>query len=587
MTREEQEACEAFFRRNGLPHLMDGYDPREDTLTRLRPALVVILVVGLAIGLRPDWPLGLRALAVGTGLVIAAAAIAIVNVARGRRWSARPERVGFTEATALVLVPPVAALVLGDGLRSALVIGGVSIATAAVLYVLASFGVLPLLIHQAGRALSGAVTTATVAVRAMAVMLALLLFLALSQETWRAFGTLEGWRFGVVMALFGLLSVVLIVSGLRRERAALLAPRPGPELARRASLTPAAPLVRRGVVPAMPPLGRACRAPEHRSGARDLAGVARARGRRRRGHRVPGVRGPHRRPRAHRRVGRRRSDGVSRRGRGRWRRGPAAEAAIRVATLLGGFAAVYFTAVAVGDRGSREEFLGDDISRARVRHGGVGLLARGGFGGARAALTRMRDRVPPPAADGHAMEVTPDTDEVLLPEPGRDVWIEGTEHGPLPVSVLEHVAGGLLGLEPPRIDGVPIRLEEGRRIRVDYRLQGVPCALQAETVAPGARRADRLWIRRLGPTMRFQRRSDFRIRDALTARLWPGRAPPSASRRRSSASPRTSRPPGRSFDPRPGCSPAARRCWSRHAGGGPPGASGRGRPRRRPGTCDR
>ena len=120
------------------------------------------------------------------------------------------------------------------------------------------------------------------------------------------------------------------------------------------------------------------------------------------------------------------------------------------------------------------------------------------------------------------MDVTPDTDEAPLPEPGRDVWIEGTEHGPLPVSVLEHASGGLLGLEPPRLDGVPVRLEEGRRIRVDYRLQGVPCALQAETVAPGARRSDRVWIRRLGPTMRFQRRSDFRIRDALTARLWPG-----------------------------------------------------------------
>ena len=89
---------------------MDGYDPREDTLTRLRPALVVILVVGLAIALRPEWPLGLRALAVGTGLVIAAAAIAVVNVARGRHWSARTERVGFIEATALVLVPPTVSL---------------------------------------------------------------------------------------------------------------------------------------------------------------------------------------------------------------------------------------------------------------------------------------------------------------------------------------------------------------------------------------------------------------------------------------------------------------------------------------------
>jgi hypothetical protein len=41
------------------------------------------------------------------------------------------------------------------------------------------------------------------------------------------------------------------------------------------------------------------------------------------------------------------------------------EAAIRVATLLGGFAAVYFTTVAVGDPSSREEFLGDELDRMR------------------------------------------------------------------------------------------------------------------------------------------------------------------------------------------------------------------------------
>ena len=46
----------------------------------------------------------------------------------------------------------------------------------------------------------------------------MLLFLSLAQETWRAFGQLEGWRFGAVL-VFGLLLVIL-VAGLRRERRA-------------------------------------------------------------------------------------------------------------------------------------------------------------------------------------------------------------------------------------------------------------------------------------------------------------------------------------------------------------------------------
>jgi hypothetical protein len=58
------------------------------------------------------------------------------------------------------------------------------------------------------------------------------------------------------------------------------------------------------------------------------------------------------------------------------------EPAIRVATLLGAFAAVYFTAVAVGDRGSREEFLGDEIDRLQ------GVMAA-------CAYSRGEDRAPP------------------------------------------------------------------------------------------------------------------------------------------------------------------------------------------------
>ena len=53
---ERQREIETFFLRNGLPHLTAGYDPREDTLTRLRPALVVLFVAGLVFVLRPDWP---------------------------------------------------------------------------------------------------------------------------------------------------------------------------------------------------------------------------------------------------------------------------------------------------------------------------------------------------------------------------------------------------------------------------------------------------------------------------------------------------------------------------------------------------
>ena len=39
------------------------------------------------------------------------------------------------------------------------------------------------------------------------------------------------------------------------------------------------------------------------------------------------------------------------------------EALVRVATVLGGFASLYFVAVALGDSRNREEFLDDELER--------------------------------------------------------------------------------------------------------------------------------------------------------------------------------------------------------------------------------
>ena len=39
------------------------------------------------------------------------------------------------------------------------------------------------------------------------------------------------------------------------------------------------------------------------------------------------------------------------------------EALVRVAAILGGFAALYFVAVALGDRRNREQFLDDELDR--------------------------------------------------------------------------------------------------------------------------------------------------------------------------------------------------------------------------------
>ena len=152
-------AVERFFCRSGPPHLTDDARGRDSTLRWRVPAAIPVLVVGVVLVARTDLgPWGL----------------------------------------ALSLV-------------------AVTLATALVVWVLFDLGALSLLIHQGRPALDGLAATASVAVRALPPLLAVLLFLSLAQETWRAFGRLEGWRFGFVLILFGLLlaAALLVSLGIR------------------------------------------------------------------------------------------------------------------------------------------------------------------------------------------------------------------------------------------------------------------------------------------------------------------------------------------------------------------------------------
>lgn len=359
----EQAALEEFFLRSGLPHLAVDYDPREDTLTRLRPALLVLFLAGLGIALRPDWAWWARALAVLAGLGIALGGLVAVNLLRGRPATARPERVGFVEAMVFVLAPAVAELATGSvGLR-ALWIALISIGVALVLYALTSLGIVSMLLHLGRAALVGLRATAGVALRALPPVLAVLLFLFLATEVWQAFGLIEGWRFGSVLALFALIGTGFLAIALQRERRELCAPRMSDDTAQLARETPARPLVEAGVAPVSPPLSRTARlnvsvALVVSIGARVVAvGAAIALF-----FMLFGVLVVDRELTAdwiaptepHVLVGVDISGG---------REVVLTEQLVRVSVLLGGFAALYFLVVALTEKGRREDFLDDEIDR--------------------------------------------------------------------------------------------------------------------------------------------------------------------------------------------------------------------------------
>lgn len=359
--RPELNDIEGFFLRNGLPHLSDDYDPREDTLTRLRPALVILFIIGLVFVLRPDWPWWLRIPAVLGGLGVAAAAIGLVNVARGRPFFSAPERVGFVEALALVLAAPAAALALGEDVDDVAYLALGAVGAAVALYALASFGVLSLLVHHARSSVSELRDAGAGALRAMPPLLAVLLFLSLSSETWQAFGQLEGWRFGWTIAAFFTLITAILFLGLGTERREICAPAVTPRLAERAKTTPARGLVERGIEPAARKLTRIERVNLTLSLLITLlvrilvvgAVVGLFFG-------VFGVLVVD-------------AELVQ-----RWTGAPpniyfeisisgrevaVTEELVRVATLLGSFAALYFAAVSLVERRNREQFVDDEVER--------------------------------------------------------------------------------------------------------------------------------------------------------------------------------------------------------------------------------
>ena len=252
----ERARLERYFLHNGLPHLTSGYDARTDTLTRMRPALYLLFVLGLGVALRPDWDWWLRVLAVLAGLAVAAAVYALLNLLRKRPLLARSRRIGMTETLALVIAPPIAAAALGESAATVAWLAGATLGVAVGLYLLMSFGVLSLIAHQTQQVGTGLADSGAIAIRAMPPVLAVLLFLALSTETWQAFGDLIGWRYGGVVVAFAILVTLILVYGLSRERAAMYSIQPGEELEERARRTPALALVERGVAPASATLGR-------------------------------------------------------------------------------------------------------------------------------------------------------------------------------------------------------------------------------------------------------------------------------------------------------------------------------------------
>jgi hypothetical protein len=214
---EELEATERWFLERGIPHFIEDYRASEDILTRAAPALVLVFFVSTVSVFREDWTGWRQALVVaGTfaGLVLL---WVVVNLVLRRSPFALPAKVTALEVAVVVVVPPLIAYVVGRHLVGALVLLAIQLLLLGIIYLSASYAVLPILrwagaqvIHQVGDVMR-------VLTRALPMLLLFNTFLFINTEVWQVAASLSGIRLAGVLVLFGAVAIVFVVVWLAEE----------------------------------------------------------------------------------------------------------------------------------------------------------------------------------------------------------------------------------------------------------------------------------------------------------------------------------------------------------------------------------
>ncbi|MXZ62487.1 MAG: hypothetical protein F4Y98_02470 [Chloroflexi bacterium] len=216
MPGETIVATEAWFRRRGTPHFIDGYNARDDILTRAMPFLTFFVVLEVSV-FNLDWTRWINVLAVAGACAAFGAGWAGLNHLRGRPLRALPERVGAVELGVFLLVPPaISAVVLADWTLVP-VLAVFNLLILAAVYVTVSFGLIPILRWAASLLVRDIAGVVGLFARALPLLLVFLTFLFINAEVWRMAGRLDGERFGLLLGLFALMTVVFVLFRLPAE----------------------------------------------------------------------------------------------------------------------------------------------------------------------------------------------------------------------------------------------------------------------------------------------------------------------------------------------------------------------------------
>ncbi len=219
-TSEPMRDTERWFVRRGIPHFIEDYSASQDIFTRASLLLTFIFLIEVFAALNFEaWWANTLAVLGAFGLVLGA--WALVNRGRGRRPLERPRSIGPVELAVFVLVPPLVPVVFGGNLEGAVGLIALNLGLLAAIYVITSFGIVPLLGWATGRLFRQLSETLLLFARALPLLLLFVTFLFINAEVWQASANLLGPLFWGTLGLFAAFGTLFILVRLPKEVAGL------------------------------------------------------------------------------------------------------------------------------------------------------------------------------------------------------------------------------------------------------------------------------------------------------------------------------------------------------------------------------
>ena len=214
---------EAWFVAQGVPHFVAEHSPTRVVLRRAAPILVAYLAVTLLTTASFAWSFELNLLAILGAAALVVAGWAAVNLLRGRRWRALPDRFGAVEIAAFLVIPALPPLVIGFQVTDAILALAESAVFLAVVYVATSYGLIGSVAWALRRTAAQIGSLGRLLTRALPLLMVFIAFTFLSNAVWQVAAALSWQQIVIVVLFFLALSLAFLIGRLVPEIRRLVA----------------------------------------------------------------------------------------------------------------------------------------------------------------------------------------------------------------------------------------------------------------------------------------------------------------------------------------------------------------------------